>query len=198
LDGLERLGDTERQIRHKRLAIEMGCLQLIANEHPQGSDLRHAVAMVEIACELERVGEHAKRVARANCLTIDHRLRKPVANIHRQGAGVQAMLNRVLVAFAGRDVAVIQVILADAQAVDAQYRAVYQELLAVMKNHPRAASQAVYVSRAAYNLKRAAERVSGICDWVLFSVVGSMEGAQPELSHQASHTDLAEQPALVL
>ncbi|MBN1137512.1 MAG: hypothetical protein JXM73_13070 [Anaerolineae bacterium] len=31
------------------------------------------------------------------------------------------------------------------------------------------------MSRSAYNLRRAAERVVGICEWVVFTVEGSME-----------------------
>jgi phosphate transport system protein len=190
LDGLESLGEAERQLKKKRLAIEMGSLQFIANNRPQGADLRRAVAVVEIASELERVGEHAKKVARANCLTVGHHLRKPVANIHRVGADVQAMLSRTLDAYARRDVTAVRLVMADAQAIDVEYRQVYQQLLAVMNSRPRVVTQAVYISRAAYNLKRAAERVAGICDWLYFSVVGSMEGIQLEPGHAEAHQDI--------
>jgi phosphate transport system protein len=198
LNGLERLGDAERQIRQKRLAIEMGCLQFIVNQCPQGAGLRHAVALIEIAAELERIGEHAQKVARGNCLTVEHQLRKPMANIHRLGAGVQSIVDQVLEALARRDVIAVRSVLVDVQAADDQYRQVNKDLLVIMNSRPRVANQAVYLSRAAYNLKRAAERVTGICEWILFSLVGSMEGAQPGLSDQGPATDLAQQPAKVL
>lgn len=198
LDALEQLGDTERQIHQKRLAIEMGCLRLIAEQRPRGAELRHAVAMVEIASELERVAEHGKKVSRANSLTMEYHLRKPVAKIHRFAADVQAMLSRAVEAFARSDIEAVRALLADAQTVDDQYTQVYQELLEVMNSRPRVVNQAVFVSRAAYNLKRAAERVTGICDWVLFSAVGSMEGNRPEPARQEHHTELERVPARAL
>ncbi len=188
LDGLEWLGDTERQIHQKRLAVEMGCLQFIAEQRPLGVALRRAVAMIEIASELERIAEHGQRVARANGLAVQYHLRKPVAQIHRLGAGVQALVSGALEAFAQHDVHAVRILLADTQKVDARYEQVYQELLGVMESRPRAVNQAVYISRAAYNLKRAAERVVGICDWVIFSVLGSMPESQPLPAEQGPHT----------
>ena len=51
----------------------------------------------------------------------------------------------------------------------------------IMKERPRVVSQAIYLSRAAYNLKRAAERVTGICEWVVFTIVGSLEELEPHV-----------------
>jgi phosphate transport system protein len=180
LDSLERLADDERQIREQRLAIEMGCLQLVANQRPRDVELRSAVAMIEIASELERVGEHAKKVARANCLTVDHHLRRPLAGIHRLASEVQALLSQVLEAFAQQDLALAQAAFAAAHKTDLQYEKTYQELLTVMKERPRVVSQAIYLSRAAYNMKRAADKITGICEWVVFTVVGTLEELQPD------------------
>lgn len=181
LDGLEQLGDDERKIREKRLGIEMAALQFVANARPRGGDLRAAVAMMEMATELERVGEHAKAVARANYLTVEHQLRKPLAGIHRLAVGIQAMLNRVLAAFVQRDLSKAQLVLGDAQEFEARYAQVYQELLGVMDNHPRVVNQAIYLSRAAYNLRRATDRVSGMSEWVVFVVAGVMDRRLPDL-----------------
>jgi phosphate transport system protein len=178
LDGLENLSADERQVREKRLAIEMACLQLIANEHPKDGDLRAAVSMMEIASELERIGEHAKRVARANCLALDHRLHKPMMSIHRLANEVQAMLDRVMEAFAQQDSKLARALFGDVQKVEARYEQTYQELIAVMNRHPRTANQVIYLSRAAYNLKRSAERAAGVCEWVVFAIAGTVGEAQ--------------------
>ena len=60
LEALERLNHEERQIHKNRLAIEMGCLSLMDSRRPQDAELRHPVAMVEIASELERMADHAQ------------------------------------------------------------------------------------------------------------------------------------------
>jgi phosphate transport system protein len=173
LEALERLGDGERQVRRKRLAIEMGCLSLIASR-PLDGELRPLVAMVEIAAELERMADHAQRVARANYLTADPQLRKPLASLHHLAAKVQAFLDTVLASFAQRDAGAARSVAAQVKDTEMIHVQVRHELLAVMRSKPRIANQAIFLSRSAYNLWRAADRVAGICDWVVFAVEGSL------------------------
>jgi phosphate transport system protein len=175
LDVLERLAEEERQVHRKRLAIEMGCLSLIASRRPLDGELRPLVAMVEIAAELERLADHAQRVARANYLTADPELRQPLAGLQRMSAEVQELLDGALSAFARRDAQAAWVITAGIGSVEGLYGQLRQQMLTVMKSKPRIANQAIFVSRSAYNLRRAAERVVGICDWVVFTVEGSMD-----------------------
>jgi len=174
LQALERLGAEGRQVHKKRLAIEMGCLSLIASRRPLDGELRPLVAMVEIAAELERMGDHAQRVARANYLTADPQLRQPLASLHHLTADVHALLDGALAAFARRDVVAARSVAAQVRETESLYLQVRHDLLLVMKSKPRIANQAIFLSRSAYNLRRAAERVAGICEWVVFIVEGSL------------------------
>ncbi|MEJ2208378.1 MAG: PhoU domain-containing protein [Anaerolineae bacterium] len=173
LATLERFGDEERQVHKQRLAIEMSCLSLIATRRPLNGELRPLVAMAEIAAELEHVAEHARRMARANYLTVDQHLRKPLASLRRLANKVQSLLSMALASFAQRDVDAARSVALGSRDVEHLYQPVRNELLGVMKSRPRIANQAMYLSRSAYNLRRAAERVAGICDWVLFTAEDS-------------------------
>jgi phosphate transport system protein len=177
LDALERLNDEGRQVHRGRLVIEMSCLSLIAGRRPLEGELRSLVAMVEIAAELERLAEHGRRVARANYLTADPQLRKPLASLHRLAAEVQSLLDGALTAFAQRDVGAARTVTAATREVDSLYQGVRLDLLSVMKSKPRIANQAIFLSRSAFNLRRAAERVAGICEWVVFTTEGSLDAA---------------------
>jgi phosphate transport system protein len=137
------------------------------------------VAIAEIAAELEHVAEHARRMARANYLTVDPHLSKPLASLRRLATEVQAMLDAALEAFVRRDAAAARSVTLKVQDIENLYQPVRHELLAVMKSKPRIANQAMYLARSAYNLRRAAERVVGICDWVVFTVEGSPEPDEP-------------------
>jgi phosphate transport system protein len=186
LDALERLSEEGRQAHKKRLAIEMGCLSLIASRRPLDGELRPLVAMVEIAAELERIADHAQRVARANYLTADHRLRAPLASLQRLATEVQSLLDAAMIAFSQRNAATAREIADGMVRVETLYQKVRQELLVVMKSKPRIANQAIFLSRSAYNLRRAAERVAGIGDWVVFLVEGSLAAgeASPQVPAQ--------------
>lgn len=183
LDALDRLNDEGRQVHRRRLAIEMGCLSLIAGRRPLDGELRPLVAMVEIAAELERVADHGQRVARANYLTADHQLHKPLASLHRLGAEVESLLDGALAAFAQRDVDAARTVAAGTRQVESLYQQIRSELLVVMKRKPGIVNQAIFLARSAYNLRRAAERVAGISEWVVFIVEGSLAAshAPPEV-----------------
>ena len=211
LDALDRLGENLRQIHKKRLAVEMGCLSLIATRRPRHEELRFLVAMVEIAAELEHVAEHARRVARANYLVAEHarrvaranylvadqQLGRPLASIRRLAGKVQSSLDQGLEAFVQGDLALVQEALTETQGVNALYEQTYQDLLTVMKSKPRIANQAIYLSRATYNLKRAAERAAGVCEWVVFSLTGSMGQEGPPYPQPIREAELAHDKKLV-
>jgi phosphate transport system protein len=179
LEVLERLKDEERQIHRKRLAIEMGCLSLIANGNPLDSRLQPLVAMVEIAAELERLTEHARCVARTNYLTGAPLLHTSLVRLHHLSAEVQSLLGGALTAFARRDAGAARAVAASTRDVESSYQQLRCELLAMRQSKPPIANQAVFLSRSAYKLRRAAERVVGICEWAVFAVEGSLGAGAP-------------------
>jgi phosphate transport system protein len=196
LNALERLGDDTRQIHKKRLAIEMGCLSLIATGRPRDERLRRLVAMIEIAAELEHIAEHARRVARVNYLVVNHQLRGAVAGIQRLAEGLLPPLGLALQALVDGNVSMADSSQAEIGDLSAQYEEIHDALLTIMKTKPRIASQALYLSRAAYNLMRAAERVAGVCEWVVFSLTGSMGQAVTVPALDLSEAELGQEEML--
>ena len=194
LDAMERLEGEIRQVHRKRLAIEMDCLSLILSHRPLDGQLRLLAAMIEIAAEMERLADHGQRVARANRLIADHQLRKLLASLRRLASEVRSLLDGALVAFAERDAGAARKVSAGTREVESPYQQVRRELLVVMKNQPSIANQAIYLSRAAYNLWRAAERAASICDWVVFVAEGSFDTGEltrEALAHQTQETSAA-------
>jgi phosphate transport system protein len=184
LDEMERLIAQARLIEEKRLAIEMGCLGLIASRRPLDGELHTLVAIIEIAWELERVGDNVQGVSRANCLTVDHHLRKSLVDIRRLASAVQSAVNMALEAFIQQDVELASAAGVQGSGATAMYHHIYKDLLESVKSRPRSANQAIYLSRAARSLGRAATRVSEISRWVEFSVVGLTSEAQSPVSLQ--------------
>ncbi len=60
VEGARRLIAEDLRINEKRFAIEADCLALIATQQPMAGDLRTIAAILEIATELERIGDYAK------------------------------------------------------------------------------------------------------------------------------------------
>ena len=138
------------------------------------TDLRVVAAVLEIAGELERIGDYAKGIAKINLMIGNEKLIKPIVDLPRMAQIASSMLHRSLEAFVLRDVDLAYAIPNDDDEVDALYLQVYRELLTLMMANPSTIDQATYLIWAAHNLERAADRVTNICERVVFTVTGEL------------------------
>jgi phosphate transport system protein len=174
-DGARRLiAEDKRVINEKRFAIESEALTLIATQQPMAGDLRVIAAVIEIAHELERMGDYAKGIAKINLMMGDAPLLKPLIDVPRMAEKARNMLHRALEAFVRRDVDLARAIPQEDDEVDALYNQVYRELLTLMMANPRDIDRATYLLWVAHNLERTADRVANICERVIFMVTGEL------------------------
>jgi len=171
----------DRVINEKRFAIENDVLILIATQQPMARDLRTLAAVLAVITELERIGDYAKGIARINLMIGDQPLVKPLVDVPRMAEKSRDMLHRALGAFADRDVELAQAIPLEDDEVDDLYNQVYRELITYIIADPRTLDQANLLMWVAHNLERAADRVTNICERVLFMVTGQMEEMDQEL-----------------
>ncbi|MBN1922984.1 MAG: phosphate signaling complex protein PhoU [Anaerolineae bacterium] len=164
----------DRVINRKRFAIEEQVLVLIATRQPMASDLRILAAILEIAGELERIGDYAKGIGKINLLIGDKPLLKPLIDVPLMAEKARSMLHRALDAFIRHDVVLAHAIPQEDDFVDALYEQVYRELITYIMADPSAIEQANYLLWAAHNLERAADRVTNLCERVVFTVTGEL------------------------
>jgi len=175
LEGARRLiAQDRRVINEKRFAIESEALTLIATQQPMAGDLRVIAAVLEIAHELERMGDYAKGIAKINVMMGDEPLLKPLVDIPLMAEKARSMLHQALEAFVRRDVELARAIPKQDDEVDALYNQVYRDLLALMMQNPSDIDRATYLLWVAHNLERTADRVANICERVIFMVTGEM------------------------
>jgi phosphate transport system protein len=174
LQAARRLIAADQLINQKRFAIENDTLVLIATQQPMAGDLRALAAILEIATELERMGDYAKGIAKITLMIGEKPLLKPLIDIPRMAEKSRDMLHRALDAFMRGDVELARAIPTEDAEVDALYDQVYRELLTYIISDPRTIDQATHLLWVAHNLERTADRVSNICERVVFSVTGEM------------------------
>jgi len=174
MEGARRLIAGDRLINEKRFAIEADALALIATQQPMAGDLRTLAAVLEIITELERMGDYAKGIARVNLMIGEEPLIKPLIDVPRMAEKARDMLHRALEAFTRRDAALARAIPAEDEEMDALYDQVYRELLTYIMADPHTINQATYLLWVAHNLERTADRVTNICERVVFTVTGEM------------------------
>jgi len=174
---LEKAGqiiDADRSVNERRYAIEHETFVLIATQQPMAVDLRTLAAVLEIATELERIGDYAKGIAKITIKMGTEPFVKPLIDIPRMAEKARSMLHRALQAFAGRDTDLARAIPAEDDEMDALYDQIFRELITHIMVDPKLVDRASYLIWVAHNLERAADRVVNICERVIFMVTGEV------------------------
>lgn len=174
IEASKRISAYDQTINEKRYSIEQNCLTLIATQQPMARDLRNLAAILEIITELERIGDYAKGIARITVMMGKEPLVKPLVDIPRMAEIGLDMLDRALKAFIERDAKTARAIPAEDDRVDELYNQVYRELLTYMIADPSTIDRGNYLIWVAHNLERLADRVTNICERIVFVVTGDM------------------------
>jgi phosphate transport system protein len=165
----------DRAINEHRWRTEEHALLVIATQAPMASDLRMIAAVIHIITDLERMADHAAGIAKIALQTADQPPLKPLVDIPRMSEIARAMLHDAITAFIEDDQAAARAIVARDDEVDALYEQIYRELLTFMLADPTTIDQATHLLWAAHNLERIADRVTNICERVVFAATGQLE-----------------------
>jgi len=165
----------DRAINEHRWRTEEQALLVIATQAPMASDLRMIAAVIHIVTDLERMADHAAGIAKIAIQTADQPPLKPLIDIPRMSEIARTMLHDAITAFIEDDEAAARAIVAHDDEVDALYEQIYRELLTFMLADPTTIDQATHLLWAAHNLERIADRVTNICERVVFAVTGQLE-----------------------
>ena len=175
LDLARNVIEDDFKINQQRFGIEEECLLLIATQQPIASDLRVIAAVLNIITDLERMGDHAEGIAKIAVMIGDEPPLKPLVDIPRMDEIARSMLQRSIDAFVNRDADVARAIAAEDDSVDQLYEQIYRELLTFMMADPGTINRATHLLWVSHNLERIADRVTNICDRVVFLTTGKME-----------------------
>jgi phosphate transport system protein len=187
MDGsLEIIAD-DRAIDEKRYAIEANVMLIVSTQAPLASDMRALAAALFISNELERIADYGKGIARINQRIGVEPFIKPLVDIPRMAESAQEMLRNAMQAYANRDAERAMSIIPRDDEVDQLYDQVYAELMTHIMQDVSNMRQANLLLMAAHNLERTADRVTNICERVVYMATG-------EFVETGWHADKALEP----
>jgi phosphate transport system protein len=166
--------DQDIQINNKRYNIEQKTLTTVATQQPMARDLRILSSILDIAGELERIGDYAKGIARITIRLGDDPPLRALHHIPKMAALTSDMLHRAVGAFVALDEETAGAIPQEDDQVDDLYNALYRELLDIMLDDHGKVDQATFHLWVSHNLERAADRVTNICERTIFTVTGNL------------------------
>jgi len=175
VDLAQQVVDGDERINQLRYDVEETALTLLATQQPIARDLRSIVAAIHIVTELERMGDYASGVAELAVRLSEWPLLKPLIDLPRMAAINREMIQNSLEAYVERDVNLaVETAKRDAE-IDGLYDQIYRELLTYMMQDPSTITRATYLLWVTHNMERIADRVTNICERVVFMTTGEMQ-----------------------
>jgi phosphate transport system protein len=173
----------DKWVNKQRITIGMEAFSLIARQQPMAGDMRLIAAVLEIIGELERIHDYVKGIGNINIMIGEDEIPANLMELLPQMAELaQAMLRDALEAFTARDGQLALRVAKRDDAVDKLYNKTYKRVMRYMNDNPSEASyeMAHRVEWAAHNLERSADRVTNICEWIVYLVTGHYKEVQHE------------------
>jgi len=170
----------DQQVNDLRYKVELASVRSIAMQQPTAKDLRAIIASMHIASELERIADHATGIASIVLRIGDEPLVKPLIDIPRMQEIACEMLRSALDAYVNKDAEAAKQVAQRDHEVDELYTQVLRELLTYMMQDARFITQSTYLLWVAHNLERIADRVTNICERVIFIATAELGDYKPE------------------
>jgi phosphate transport system protein len=174
VEEAKRIINDDLLINKKRWQIEEKCINLIALQQPVATDLREIIAVLSIITELERMGDYAEGIAKIVIMLGEEPLVRPLIFMPKMAEKANSMLRRSMQALINRDAGTANAICNEDDEVDKLYDQAYHDLLMHMIKDPSVISKATPLIWASHNLERIADRVTNICERIVFLATGSM------------------------
>lgn len=170
----ERIRNDDRLINSKRWEIEEHVIKLIATRQPVAVDLRRMIAILNIITDLERMGDHAAGIASITIKLGDAKPVKPLIDIPRMADLAVEMIRDSVTAYTEGDAGAAREIHRRDDEIDNLYHQIVRELVSIMIENPQTITRCTYLIWAAHNLERIGDRVTNICERIVYLVTGAM------------------------
>lgn len=155
-------------------SIDDDCAHLIARRQPTASDLRLVLGVSKIVTDLERIGDEAKKIAKAvrRMHAGGHPATPSSVSIRHLSEAALVLVRQALDAFARLDTAQAhEVIRADGR-VDAEFKSIIRQLITHMMEDPRAISVSIEILTIARAIERIGDHAKNVAEQLVYIVEG--------------------------
>ena len=170
---IEQVIATDRRVNEEEVALDEACIQLIARHAPAAGDLRLVMSAIQMTTDLERIGDEAKKIAKAARRIIESETGfVPKVELRHIASMAIDMLHRALDAFARSDATSAPDIVRKDKEVDAIFKGIMRQLITYMMEDPRMITHSLDVLFIAKAIERIGDHAKNISEYVVFLVKG--------------------------
>jgi phosphate transport system protein len=157
------------------VSIDEACTHIVARRQPTAIDLRLIMAVGKSVTDLERIGDEAKKIAKAKRKLVDRGMQGPMGNmiaVRQLGERVAQMLHEVLDAFVRLDTEAAARVAREDELIDRHFKAIFRQLLTYMMEDPRTISACMDVIFIAKSIERIGDHAKNIAEDVVYIAKG--------------------------
>lgn len=158
-----------------QIKIEDEAAVVLATQQPVARDLRELVTIFKLASNLERSGDHTVHLANAAIKLASDPPFRSMEHLERMAETGQEMIRSAVSAFLSQDADAARKVAALDDTIDREHKALIEEVLALMKEHPKLVKKAVRLLNVSGYLERLGDHVTNICEEVIYMVEGRHE-----------------------
>lgn len=164
----------DKSINRKEVALDESCIQIIVRHGPAASDLRMLTTTMQMITDLERVGDEAKKIAKAARQIIAASTPESIPSVNLQPVAnhVVSMLERALDAYLRSDVAAAPQLAREDKDVDAIVKSITLELATQMKRSPDVVLRSIDFLTIARSIERIGDHATNVAEYVVFMAKG--------------------------
>jgi phosphate transport system protein len=171
-DLAEQIIREDKAIDRMQVEIEDHCTELIALQQPVASDLREILTTIRIVDDLERIGDHARHLARAVGDMADETFARIMPSMEDMADRGISMMHDALTAFVDQDAEQAVSVAERDAAVDRLQKSLYEKLIEIVRENPDKAEKAMHLMFMVRFLERLGDHVRSICEWVVYAKRG--------------------------
>jgi phosphate transport system protein len=174
-DLIERVVMRDQGVDEMEIQIDDACAHIIARRQPTAIDLRLLTAISKMVTDLERVGDEAKKIAKATREILDRTTPGHITQtmeVLSTGDHVAEMLHDVLDAFVRLDAEAATDIIRRDKVVGQHFRAILRQLVTFMMEDPRTISTALDIIFIAKSVERIGDHAKNIAKDVIYIAKG--------------------------
>ncbi|MCL2232277.1 MAG: phosphate signaling complex protein PhoU [Treponema sp.] len=157
-------------LQHK---IEDMALVFIATQQPVARDLRELVMIFKITSSLERVNDYGIHLVKIAKKLAGRPPFRSMERIERMAETGQAMLKAAFSAYLAQDIDAAKEAAILDDMIDAEHKALVDEVLALMKEQPKLVKAASRVLKLSGYMERLGDHITNICEGIIYMVKGS-------------------------
>lgn len=164
---------TDKAINREEVALDEQCIEMIARHAPTANDLRMIMSVMQMGTDLERVGDEAKKIAKAARLIVESESAfVPKVELHYVAEMAVGMLRSALDAFVRQDPTASAQILRQDKEVDAIFKGIMRQLATYMMEDPRLITRSLDVLFIAKSIERVGDHATNVAEHVVYMVKG--------------------------